>query len=337
MSEALLSPAFALTPTPVQLAQHVSEALGREVYVKRDDQTHPAYGGNKARKLSMLLAEARARRATDLVLVGAAGSNHVLATTVHGRALGFAVTAFVVPRPHSPEAEESLRAAAALGCRLVPTRSEWTAVPRLAHELLRLRLRGRRPWFIPPGGSSSLGAVGYVRAVEELARQRANGELPWPDVMVCVLGSGGMLAGLAAGVRAVGLPCRVVGVGVWSAWAANRMALTWMARRTLALANEPGRDSPYAPPELEVDLSQLGAGYGHPTEAALEAQALFARDGVVLDTTYTAKAAAGLMALARADPRPRRFLFWHSLSSAPLEPLLGSGELPEPQVLALLR
>lgn len=330
----VLSPAFALGPTPVQLARHVSEALGREVYVKRDDQTHPTYGGNKARKLAMLLAEARARGATDLVLVGAAGSNHVLATTVHGRALGFAVTAFVVPRPHSPEAEESLRAAAALGCRLVPTSSEWTAIPRLAHELLRLKLRGRRPWFIPPGGSSSVGAVGYVRAVEELARQHADGELPWPDVMVCVLGSGGTLAGLAAGVRAVGLPCRVVGVGVWSAWAANRTALSWMARRTLALTQASGSAPP---PELEVDLGQLGAGYGHATEAALEAQALFARDGVMLDTTYTAKAAAGLMALARADPRPRRFLFWHSLSSAPLAPLLGSGELPEPQVLALLR
>lgn len=323
-----------LPPTPVQLARHVSEALGREVYVKRDDQTHPVYGGNKVRKLAMLLAEARARGATDLVLVGAAGSNHVLATTVHGRALGFAVTAFVVPRPHSPEAEQSLRAAAALGCQLVPTRNEWAAVPRVAHELLRLKLRGRRPWFIPPGGSSSVGALGYVHAVEELARQHTDGQLPWPDVMVCVLGSGGTVAGLAAGVRAVGRPCRVVGVGVWSAWASNRTALTWMARRTLALARGPGRT---APPELEVDLGQLGAGYGHPTEAALEAQALFARDGVVLDTTYTAKAAAGLLALARTDPSPRRFLFWHSLSSAPLGPLLGSGGLPEPQVLALLR
>jgi 1-aminocyclopropane-1-carboxylate deaminase/D-cysteine desulfhydrase-like pyridoxal-dependent ACC family enzyme len=266
--------------------------------------------------------------------VGAAGSSHVLATTVHGRAQGFEVTACVVPRPHSAEAEESLRAAAAQGCRLVATRSEWTAVPRLAHELLRLKLRGRRPWFIPAGGSSAVGALGYVHAVEELARQHARGELPaWPDVMVCVLGSGGMLAGLAAGVRAVGRPCQVVGVGVWSAWAANRAALTWMARRTLALAAGPGHPTP----ALEADLDQLGGGYGHATPAALEAQALFARDGVVLDTTYTAKAAAGLMALARASPRSQRFLFWHSLSSAPLGPLLGSGALPEPQVLALLR
>jgi 1-aminocyclopropane-1-carboxylate deaminase/D-cysteine desulfhydrase-like pyridoxal-dependent ACC family enzyme len=336
MSRAPLRPAFHLTPTPVELARHVSEALGREVYVKRDDMTHPLYGGNKVRKLAMLLAEARARGATDLVTVGAAGSSHVLATTVHGRAQGFEVTAYVVPRPHSTEAEETLRATVAQGCRLVATRSEWTAVPRLAHELLRLRLRGRRPWFIPPGGSSAVGALGYAHAVKELARQHAQGALPaWPDVMVCVLGSGGMLAGLAAGVRAVGLPCRVVGVGVWSAWAANRTALTWMARRTLALATGPGHTLPA--PELEVDLGQLGAGYGHSTQAALEAQALFARDGVVLDTTYTAKAAAGLMALARSDPRPRRYLFWHSLSSAPLGPLLTSAPLPEPQVLALLR
>ena len=246
MSALALLPAFAIEPTPVELARSVSRELGCEVYVKREDHTHPLYGGNKARKLAMLLAQARARGATDLVTVGAAGSHHVLATAIHGRALGFEVTAVLVPRPHSPEAEDALQASLLRGCRLIPASSEWAAVPRLAHELLGLRRRGRRPFLIPPGGSSPLGGLGYVHAVEELAAQLRGGDLPeWPEVMVCVLGSGGMMAGLLAGVRAVGRPCRVVGVAIWSGWSANRVALAWMARRTLALARGPA-----APPAL---------------------------------------------------------------------------------------
>jgi D-cysteine desulfhydrase len=335
MSAAALLPAFPIAPTPIQWAPHVSRALGCDVYVKREDQTHPLCGGNKARKLAMLLADARARGATDLVTVGAAGSNHILATALHGRALGFEVTAAVVPRPNSPEARAALQATVAQGCHLLPAGSEWAAVPRLWHTLRRLRRQGRRPYFIPPGGTSPVGALGYVRAMEELVAQHARGELPvWPEVMVCALGSGGLFAGLLAGVRASGRPCRVVGVEIWSRWAANRPALAWLTRRTLALARS-ARSPPLQARELEVDRGQLGPGYGHPTEAAREAQALFAQDGVGLDLTYTAKTAAGLVALARSTPRPRALLFWHSLSTppSPCEP----GPPPAPEVLELLR
>jgi D-cysteine desulfhydrase len=337
MSAAALLPAFPIAPTPIEWAPHVSRALGCDVYVKREDRTHPLCGGNKARKLTMLLADARAQGATDLVTVGAAGSNHILATAFHGRALGFEVTAAVVPRPTSPEADAALRATVAQGCQLLPTSSEWAAVPRLWHTLRRLRRQGRRPYFIPPGGTSPVGALGYVHAVEELVAQHARGELPeWPDVMVCALGSGGLFAGLLAGVRTAGRPCRVVGVEIWSRWAANRTALAWLARRTLALALGPRAPSLQAR-ELEVDPGQLGSGYGHPTEAAREAQALFAQDGVSLDLTYTAKTAAGLMALARSTPRPRRLLFWHSLATPPCPVPFDPSPPPAPEVLELLR
>jgi D-cysteine desulfhydrase len=248
----------------------------------------------------------------------------VLATAVHGRAVGFPVTAVVVPRPDAPEVQQAHQATLAQECRLVPASSEAAAVPRLVREWWRLKRAGHRPYFLPPGGSSPLGAVGYVRAMEELARQHEHGELPsWPDVIVCVLGSGATFAGLVAGTRAVDRPCRVLGVGVWSRPAANRPALAWMARSALRLA-QPSHSAP--PPrarELAVDLSQLGDGYGHATPAARDAQALFAHDGITLEGTYTGKAAAALVALARGGAdRPRRLLFWHSHSSAPLAPLL---------------
>jgi 1-aminocyclopropane-1-carboxylate deaminase/D-cysteine desulfhydrase-like pyridoxal-dependent ACC family enzyme len=99
-----------------------------------------------------------------------------------------------------------------------------------------------------------------------------------------------------------------------------------------------GTDAPsLSARELEVDLAQLGAGYGCSTEAAREAQALFARDGVALDLTYTGKAAAALLALARAHPHPRRYLLWYSLPKALPGPLLAAGEPVPPELLRLLR
>lgn len=339
--------------TPVQRAEHVSRALGSDVWVKRDDLTHPRYGGNKVRKLGRLLAAARARGATDVVTLGAVGSHHVLATTVHAGALGFAVHAALVPQPYTAHAEETVRAALAQGADLRPApRGDWQVPFVVLRELARLRAAGRRPYLVSLGGSTPLGAAGYVDAVAELGAQIARGEMPgWPDVMLCPLGSGGTHAGLAAGVRAFaprgGADCEVVGVRVTAPIAATRSLIAWMARRALAVA-APGRAAqvrPLAAREIRVMTDQFGRGYGYATPAGEEATALFARDGLVLDPTYTAKAAAGLVAMARRAPG-RRYLLWHTLSSAPLGPLLGDAHdgggaaasaLPEPLAALLVR
>jgi 1-aminocyclopropane-1-carboxylate deaminase/D-cysteine desulfhydrase-like pyridoxal-dependent ACC family enzyme len=324
-------------PTPVQRAEHVSSAVGHEVWIKRDDLTHPRYGGNKLRKLVHLLADARARGATDLLTVGSVGSHHVLATAVHGRAFGLAVHAIVAPQPRTAHAVQTARASVAKGARLLPVGAGWQAPARAMVEVAALRAQGRRVYLLGPGGTSPLGTVGYLEAMRELAAQVAGGALPgWPDVVVCALGSGGTYAGLLAGARACGAPCKVVGVRITAPWMTSRPALAWLAGRAWALA-EPGRGrARIASREVQVVSEQLGRGYGYPTEAGREAQALFARDGVALDPIYTAKAAAGLLALARHDPTPRRYLFWHTLSSAPLAPLLDEDRGPLPPTLDAL-
>ena len=105
-------------PTAITLAERVSRACGREVWVKHDNATHPRYGGNKVRKLEHLLEEARAEGATHLLTAGAAGSHHVLATVVHGAAAGFAVEAVLTPRPRTQHAAATLRATIAQGATL---------------------------------------------------------------------------------------------------------------------------------------------------------------------------------------------------------------------------
>lgn len=128
--------------TPVERAERVSRAIGRNVWVKRDDRTHPVYGGNKIRKLVHLLEDARRHRATDLVTIGAVGSHHVLATSVHGRAAGFEVHAVLVPQPFTAHVAETVRADLAQHADLRPARGAWEVPFRVAAAMWSLRRAG---------------------------------------------------------------------------------------------------------------------------------------------------------------------------------------------------
>lgn len=320
----------AIQRTPVEHLPRVSRAVGAEVWIKRDDLTHPDHGGNKVRKLAPLLEEALARGATDLLTLGAVGSNHVFATALHGARAGLTVHAALVPHPASPAVVELLEATRALGAELLPCRSEPAAAVRIALEWIRLRASGRRPYLVPPGGTCVAGVRGYLRAGRELAEQIAQRELPgWPDAIFCVLGSGGTAAGIWAALSEAGAPSRLHGVRVYASRLICGPYLRGLARRAL------GERWAGAPP-LEIDPTQLGPGYGVPTGEASEAQALFAEDGVALDLTYTAKAAAALIRHARGPGRGQRLLFWHTLS-AKRPPRPDGGLALPPEFQALLR
>lgn len=162
--------------------------------------------------------------------------------------------------------------------------------------------------------------MGYVEAMRELSTQIANGAAPRPDLMVCALGSGGTLAGLLGGSDATSLGARIVGVRVTDPWMVSRPMVAWMAREAARLA---GSRSGARTRDVVIDHGHVGRGYGHPTDEARRALDLFAEDGITLDLTYTAKAAAGLMAIAKEGAAGANYLFWHTLSSAPMAPLLG--------------
>ncbi len=325
-----------VVPTSLTLAENVSHAVGREVFVKHDNATHPRYGGNKVRKLEYLLADARSKGATDLVTIGAAGSHHVLATTVHGRAAGFRVEAVLAPQQGSPHALMNLRADIAQGAELFPVGRGWEIPGRIATRMATLRAQGRAPYLIPPGGSTPLGACGYIDAAGELRQQLSTVGIRGFDVMVCALGSGGTLAGLLAGARVHSLAGEVLGVRVTEPWMSTRTLVAWMANRAVHLAAPSIADKypPFASAHVHLVTDQLGEGYARPTDAARAAQELFARDDVSLDLTYTAKAAAGLLARARRDPPGQRYLYWNTLSSAPLEALVPDPVCRLPDALA---
>jgi 1-aminocyclopropane-1-carboxylate deaminase/D-cysteine desulfhydrase-like pyridoxal-dependent ACC family enzyme len=321
-------------PTPT-LSFEASGSGAARLFVKNDGATHPVYGGNKVRKAERIVLRALEGGSERILTFGAAGSHHVLTIGLFARAHGLGAAAVMTPQMASPHVEATLRASVGAGVVIRPVAGILAALP----DPLTMLKRG--DLLVPPGGSSVDGALGYVAAVAEVAEDVKSGRMPEPDEIVVAVGSGGTAAGILAGVVRYGLGSRVVGVSVGHNPLSRELVLG-LARRVLSLLDVPasGRD---LRARMELDRSQIGGGYGHGTPAATEAAGSAARSvGLLLDATYTGKAfAAALERVRRLSPgRPRTVLYWHTLSSAPIEPLLEGApslaDLPAP-VRRLLR
>ncbi|MGW4284332.1 pyridoxal-phosphate dependent enzyme, partial [Nocardia sp. NPDC004750] len=172
------------------------------------------WGGNKVRKLEWLLPEARRRGARTILTVGGTGTNWGLATALYGRAQGIDTELALVDQPVDDHVRAQLRRLEKSGAALHFTHTKLRTILAAPWLYLRRVRGGARPYFLPAGGSSPVGALGYVEVACELAAQIAAGELPEPGHIVTAVGSGGTAAGLALGLRLAGLRTRVVGVVV---------------------------------------------------------------------------------------------------------------------------
>lgn len=287
-------------PTPVEAAPRLARAIGlgpADLWIKRDDLTGLGGGGNKARKLEWTAGAARAQSATTLVTSGAAQSNHARLTAAAGARLGMDVVLVLSGGPdNAPTGNIALDGL--FGARIVWAGEVGEAalddvVEDVAEELRR---RGARPAIIPFGGSSVLGARGYVEAGEELLEQ-----VPDLAAVVVAVGSGGTMAGL---VHALGTE-RVLGVHCGAVAEPEQV----VSRLVSGLSG--GRQTG----SLQLRRDQVGPGYSALTEQAAEAMLVAARtEGVILDPVYTGRALAGLIAAVReGSVRPgRRTVFLHT-------------------------
>jgi D-cysteine desulfhydrase len=237
----------------------------------------PEYGGNKARKLAILLPDALRAGATSVLTVGGIGSHHVLATALLGRRLGLATHAVLFDQPERPDVLAQLARieASSASVRRVATPAE--AAVRAVARWQRLRSRGQRVAWIPPGGTSARSIPGWRDAAAEVARRVRAGELPAPDRVYVALGTGGTAAGLLAGFTAEGLRTELVAARVVPRLAVGRS-------RVWGLAGIPAGTV-----TLRVVDAQHG-GYGAMDDAVLAALAVGRSRGVPLEATYTAKA-----------------------------------------------
>lgn len=297
-------------PTPLQPMPRLAEALGgrADLWIKREDAGPLPFSGNKLRNLEFVLGEAIANGSDTIVTSGRRWSNHCRLTAAAGARLGLEVHLVLSGQQDRSSPNVALIELFGGVVREVASddRSERDAtVERVAADL---RAQGRRVTVVPVGGSGAVGAWGQVLAGLE-ATQQAETHGFVPDVVVLPSASGGTQAGLVVGSEiATSGRLRIVGVLAARPEVELRPIVERLVGEVAALARI---DAPAAP--IEMDGSQLGAGYGIPTPESEAAGRLLARtEGLLVDPVYTAKGLAGLIALVRSGALDgRRVVFWH--------------------------
>jgi D-cysteine desulfhydrase len=297
-------------PTPVR------ELAGLGIWVKEDGIFGlGGWGGNKVRKLEWLIPDARRRGRRSILTFGGLGTNWGLATALYAREYGLETALALVDQPVDAHVRAQLARLDASGARIYRTHTKRRTVTMLPWLIARSSHGGRPPYLLPAGGSSRVGALGYVEAALEIAAQVRDGSLPEPAHVVVPVGTGGTAAGLALGFQIAGLRSRVVGVVVNDQLRLDPPVFARLARRTAALLEHRGARLGrlrIGPGMLDLTRDQIGAGYGHPTEAATRAAALVAEERLSLDPVYTAKAMAGLLALGAEGRLAGPVLFVHT-------------------------
>jgi D-cysteine desulfhydrase len=279
-------------PTPLEYLPRLSDHLGREIFIKRDDVTPLAMGGNKLRKLEFLAADALREGADTLITAGAIQSNHVRQTAAVAAKLGLHCVA-LLENPIGTRAENYLTNGNRLLLDLFNTQVEMCDAltdpdAQLAELATRIEAQGYRPYTIPVGGSNALGALGYVESALEIAQQ-CEGAVELSSVVVAS-GSAGTHAGLAVGLEQLMPNAELIGVTV-SRKIVDQLpkvaALQQAVANSLELEANAG---------IQLWDDYFAPGYGTPNDEGMAAVKLLAQlEGILLDPVYTGKAMAGLI------------------------------------------
>jgi D-cysteine desulfhydrase len=293
--------------------------MGVEIYVKRDDFTGMELSGNKIRKLEFILAEALARKADTILTCGGEQSNHARATAIAAAKLGLdcrLILRTADPSAPPPPTGNILldRVAGASTVWITPEEYRRRDAIYQREETL-LRQQGRKPYSIPEGGSTALGAWGYIRATEELSRDLA--QLPEGlerrTTIVVATGSGGTAAGLILGARLLGLNARIAAVNVcddrdYFLEVIGTICETFLATNGVAIPFDRGRD-------IDIVDGYVGRGYAlsRPQELSLLVD-VARREGLFLDPVYTGKAFFGMTKELQRNPHRfgERIVFIHT-------------------------
>lgn len=301
--------------TPIEPLRHLQKQLGGpELFIKRDDLLGLAAGGNKTRKLEFLVADALAQGADTLVTVGAVQSNHCRLTLAAAVKEGLSCRLVLEERvadSYDPQANGNNFLYHLLGAeKITVVRGGTDLAAAMQAELDELVAAGRKGYAIPGGGSNPLGALGYVACGLEILQQAFEAGQHF-DHLVVASGSGGTHAGLLAALAGSSSGMQVTGVSVRQPRAHQEAHIAGLAQRTLDFL---GVDASVAG-RVHVEDGYVGEGYSLPTDGMVEAVKLFARkEGILLDSVYSGKAAAGLIDMVRQGRfKPQeRVLFLHT-------------------------
>jgi D-cysteine desulfhydrase len=285
-------------PTPLEYLPRLSNTLGRDIYIKRDDVMGPGMGGNKVRKLEYLLAEAHQRGAKKVVTFGGLQSNHARLTAASACKLSMQPHLFYFEhRPQKKNGNLMLNQLFGAKMYFIPIGGNSGMSLETTIRLVRLvsLLLVGRHYFIPVGGHSWLGCLGYVRAAIELDQQARSQKLGNAHLVIAS-GTGGTLAGLLAGLSLLNSPLRPLGIDVGKLW--KRFPAS-IAQLTTRICKQLGKKNSFDPEDIPLIESLYAAPeYGTPSRRCLEAiRQLALLEGVLLDPIYTGKAFAGFIDL----------------------------------------
>lgn len=281
-------------PTPLHELPNLSAQLGGpRIYIKRDDLTGLAMGGNKTRMLEYLIGDALARNATHVITEGGPQSNHVRQTLAAAQIHGLEAIIVQNPVNPNPAVQGNFLLDKLLDIEFVQVETEPERGEKMREIAEHLRAEDARPYIIPGGGSNEVGAVGYVSAMLELQHQLWEQDLN-PSALYFASGGGGTQAGIALGAAVFNCSFDVIGIAIEDdgetiadrAWA--------IIERT---AERLDIDLPLARPDLICRDGHVGPAYAVPTEECIDAIGLLARtEAIFLEPIYTAKAFAGMLA-----------------------------------------
>lgn len=313
-------------PTPLQRLDHLSALLGVNLYMKRDDMTGISqFGGNKIRKLQYLLGQAVAKECDIVFTYGATQSNHAMQTVTACRRLGLTPVLYLVAvvEPDEADARANLLLDQILGAEIHIVRiregeSEEEAEERsfvMAREhMRRLEAEGHRCYDVPMGGANGVGSAGFIEGYLELTDQLAGLGIH-ADYLFHATGTGGTLAGLAAGEKLQGSGTKIVSINVSFKDASYTGRVERMANEALSYIGAKDCGAVDGGKDLHWDLNYYLPGYEIPNEAACEAIRLLARrEGILVDPVYTGKAFAGMLDYIRSGrvPAGSNVVFWHT-------------------------
>ncbi|MCF6094226.1 D-cysteine desulfhydrase family protein [Microaerobacter geothermalis] len=293
--------ALSFTPTPLHLAERLSEHTGTEIWIKRDDLTGcMATGGNKIRKLEYILADALEKGADTVITTGGPQSNHAKATAALAVKVGLKPVLVLAGRdPGHRRANLFIDTLVGAEIRFSGARTAEEMEEALIRTYNEFHLKGKKPYLIPIGGSNGLGSLGYLDAYKEIEGHHF-------DWIVVTAGSGGTFAGIYLGNRLSRDRAKLLGISPW-------LPKEEISLRIRNCIREVDRD--WMEEDLLIDDQYIGPGYGKTTPESVHAIQLLAQlEAILLDHVYTGKTMAGLLDYINKGiiTFRDRVLFWHT-------------------------
>lgn len=306
---------FLNTPTPLERLPRISEELGLDFYIKRDDLTNLGVGGNKLRKLEYLLADAKRQGATTLLTMGGAQTNHGRLTAAVAAKYGMKCV-IVCLDDYPGEVSANILLDRLMGAEVVlkkddgrPAAEQYAQV--VAQVKSRYEAQGEKVYEIPIGGSNTLGMLGYYECAVELTGQALAQGIPGARV-VCSVGSMGTYMGLFCGLKNERSPLRLTGISIMPQEPGLEQRLLAYFEQAKAAW---GLDCTASADEFDVQADYTRGGYNNPSPEVRQAIYLMARrEAVILDPCYTGKAFAGVIDMVKEGKlrRGEQVIFLHT-------------------------